>query len=93
MAISLVRAYSYSSGIRAVEEQKWGRETARSRYGSLQYENGAPQPKDQSHPQRLGDSNNLQGPGYSNDVPEDSWLRGGGKGGEGKPYFDKGGRR
>jgi hypothetical protein len=30
------------------------------------------------------------GPGYNPDVPETSYLRGGGKGGESRPYFDRG---
>jgi hypothetical protein len=50
-------------------------------------------PRDMSGPQRLGDANNLQGPGYSNDVAND-WRRGGGaSGAEGKPNFDRGLRR
>jgi hypothetical protein len=42
---------TYSNGIKATEEQKWGRDTARERYGSLKYEGGAPMPKDASAPQ------------------------------------------
>jgi hypothetical protein len=42
-----------------------------------------PSPKDVHGPQKLGDANNLQGPGYDNSVPVSSWLRGGG--GSGKP--------
>ena len=50
-------------------------------------------PKDVHAPQRLGDPNNLQDKGYANDVPEGSWLRGGGgKAGEGKPGYDPGHR-
>jgi hypothetical protein len=87
---------SYSSGVKAVERSKWGHNTARERYGSLKFENGAPPPKDQSGPQRLGDPNNLQGPGYHNDVASD-WRRGFGKNGnesaEGKPNFDSVGKK
>jgi hypothetical protein len=84
--------YSYSGGVKAVEEQKWGRDTARERYGALKYESGAPPPEDRHAPQRLGDSNNLQGPNYMNRTP-DNWVRGFDKSGvesaEGKPNFDK----
>jgi hypothetical protein len=84
---------SYSNGVKAVEEQKWGRSTARERYGSLEYQNGAPAPADRHAPQRLGDANNLQGPGYVNRHRND-WVRGFGKGGiesaEGKPNFQPG---
>jgi hypothetical protein len=75
------------SGLKVTEQEKWGRDTARKRYGSLDYQfNAPPQPRDQSQPQ---DPVDRHGPNYSNDVPN-SWLRGGGKGGEGKPGFDKG---
>jgi len=85
--------YSYSGGVRAAEEQKWGRATARERYGALKYENGAPPREDRHAPQRLGDRNNLQGPNYMNRTPDD-WRRGFGKNGtesaEGKPNFHPG---
>ena len=84
---------SYSGGVKAVEEGKWGRETARARYGALEYENGAPPPEDRHAPQRLGDRNNLQGPNYQNRSP-DNWVRGFGKNGvesaEGKSNFHPG---
>ena len=84
--------YRYSSGIKAVETEKHGRTTARQRYGPLKYADGAPPPKDLSAPQKLGDpQTNLRGP--SNDVKENSWLRGGGKGGESYRYFDRGSKR
>lgn len=73
----------------APNTEKWGRAKARERYGVSKTGdvNNAP---DASKPQKLGDANNLQGPGYDNDTP-DIWLRGGGKGGaEGKPSFDHG---
>ncbi len=68
----------------------WGERTATERYklGTTTI----PAPKDVHAPQRLGDPNNLQDKGYANDVPEGSWLRGGGKAGEGKPGFDPGHR-
>ena len=83
--------YTYSSGVKAVEEGKWGRDTAARRYGEIQSPDM--KPKDASQPQKLGDSSNLQDKGYANEVPESSWLRGGGKGGEGYPNFDRGKRR
>jgi hypothetical protein len=76
---------------KVVEEQKWGRDKARERYGPLKYEQGAPRPADASRPQRLGDSNNLQGPGYRNDTS--GWVRGEGGTAETKPNFDRGIRR
>jgi hypothetical protein len=87
--------YSYSGGVKAQEEQKWGRAKAEERYGPLKYRDGAPRPEDRSEPQRLGDSNNLRGPDWKDDHPND-WVRGFGKNGvesaEGKPNFDKGKR-
>jgi hypothetical protein len=88
--------YTYSNGVKAVEQSKWSAAKARERYGPLQYDKTPPpQPKDQSRPQRLGDSSNLQDKNYDNSVPEKSWLRGGGKGGEGYPCYvpNKGGKR
>ena len=80
---------TYSGGVKAVELEKWGRNTARERYGSLKYENSPPPAaKNLSAPQ---DPVDRQGP--SNDVPINSWLRGGGKGGESYPCYDKGKRR
>ena len=81
---------TYSSGIKAVEEQKWGRAKAVERYGKLDQPNM--KPGDRHAPQRLGDQNNLQGPNYQNRSP-DNWVRGFDKSGvesaEGKPNFDK----
>jgi hypothetical protein len=77
---------SYSGGIKAVEEQKWGRETARSRYGSLKFEDGAPPPADKCYPQAPEDK---PADKTYNDVNPRSWLRGGGESAEGKPGFDK----
>lgn len=72
----------------AENTEKWGRAKARERYGAPK--SGGMAAEDHSQPQKLGDANNLQGPGYDNDTPN-TWLRGGGKGdAEGKPSFDKG---
>jgi hypothetical protein len=79
---------SYSNGVKAVEEQKWGRDTARER--------ALKQPDttavDRSQPQKLGDRNNLQDPSYDNRV-SNTWVRGFGKGGiesaETKPGYGK----
>jgi hypothetical protein len=67
--------YTYSGGIKAQETEKWGSNKARERYGSPQHFHGAPPPKDTHGPQKLGDADNLQGPGYRNDHRED-WIRG-----------------
>jgi hypothetical protein len=85
--------YSYS-GISAVEEGKHGREIARQRYGSLDFEKkGAPPPKDASYPQFREDQ---RGPDWKDDTASD-WRRGFGKNGvafaEGKPNFQAGIRR
>ena len=77
---------SYSGGVKAVEESKWGRNTAVRRYGEIQSPDMKP-PDGACYPQKLGDKNNLQDKGYSNEVPENSWLRGGGKAGEGYPGY------
>jgi hypothetical protein len=77
------------SGHLAVETEKWGRSAARERYGQPQHENGAPPPKDESKPQRLGDSGNLRGKNTGS-VPSNSWIRGGGAGGEGNPSYRPG---
>jgi hypothetical protein len=75
---------------RVTNKEEWGERTATERY-RLGTTRVAP-PKDAHRPQRLGDPNNQQDAGYDNDVPESSWLRGGGKAGEGKPGFDVGHR-
>ena len=81
---------SYSGGVKAVEEQKWGRDTARERYGPLKQPDTTA--VDHSQPQKLGDRNNLQAPNYDNRTPN-TWVRGFGKGGvesaEGKPGYGK----
>src|SRR5262245_18135296 len=89
--------YTYSKGVKAVEESKWGASKARERYGQLDYDNASlPPPKDATAPQKLGDPTNLRAPDYDPNHGED-WVRGFGKGGiesaEGKPGFDHGGKR
>jgi hypothetical protein len=74
--------YTYSGGVKAVEEQKYGRAKAVERYGTPQHLHGAPPPKDTHGPQF-----DKQGPKYANDTS--GWLRGAGKGGEGKPGYGK----
>ncbi len=49
----------------AENESKWGRKTARERYGAVKTPNM--KAKDEHAPQKLGDSNNLHGPDYEND--------------------------
>ena len=73
------------SGLKVAEESKWGNTTAYERYGKPQYLHGAPMPKNQSLPQAPEDKPLDKS---FNQVPENSWLRGGGAGGEGNPNFD-----
>jgi len=83
--------YTYSKGVKAVEESKWGASKARERYGQLDYDNASPpKPKDASAPQKLGDPTNLRARDYDPNVPDNSWIKGGGKGGEGRPGYVKG---
>jgi len=74
------------SGLKVQETEKWGRSTARERYGAPR----SPDTKaeDRHAPQKLGDANNLQGNYYSNNVRND-WRRGGGESAEGKPGYGK----
>jgi hypothetical protein len=76
-------------GPKAIEEQKWGRETARQRYGKLDQSDMRPSDYNEHAPQRLGDRNNLQdNPTYRNDTPE-NWVRGMPReSAEGKSNFD-----
>jgi hypothetical protein len=69
------------------ETQKWGRDTAISRYGKSESPNMKPA-EDRSAPQKLGDKNNLRGPNWQDDVAKD-WRRGYGL----PPNFDKGSRK
>jgi hypothetical protein len=81
---------TYSSGIKAVNEETWGRNTAYERYGKPEFLHGAPNPPDRHGPQH---PENQHGPGYENRTSND-WRRGFGKGGvesaEGKPNFAPG---
>jgi len=71
---------------KVVNRNAWGEAKATERYGGTT--RTFPPPEDRHAPQKLGDRNNLQGPGYQNIVPSDSWLRGGGaKQAEGKPGY------
>lgn len=65
---------------------KWGRKTARARYGESKSGAFTPKFADASYPQKLGDERNLQGPDHDNDHPDD-WVRGKGESAEGKPSF------
>ena len=76
---------------KVVNASAWGEATATERYGGTTQT--FPSPPVANKPQKLGDSNNLQGPKYDNIVPSDSWLRGGGGSAEGKPNFDHSKRR
>jgi hypothetical protein len=76
--------YTYSNGVKALEESKHGRATAFERYGKPEHFSGAPRPKNESGPQA---PENKHGAGYSNDVAND-WRRGNGM----KPNFDRGKR-
>lgn len=68
---------------------KWGRKTARERYGSNSNQSLQPVDKEASYPQKLGDKNNLRGPDWQDDHAND-WVRGGpNESAEGKPGFDK----
>lgn len=69
--------------------EAWGKDEAKSRYGSghknVKSGDGMGAPTGECYPQKLGDKDNLQGPGYNNDTLN-NWLRGNGN----KPNFDKG---
>src|SRR5262245_19146020 len=82
--------YTYSGGIKATEEQKWGRAKAEERYGPLQFRDGAPRPPDRSEP-RFKQTDG-RGPDWRDNTAKD-WRVGFGKGGggesaESKPNFD-----
>jgi hypothetical protein len=65
---------TYSGGVKAVEAEKWGRQTARSRYGKLEQPDMTP--KDGSFPQFKEEQPTSRNPG---EIPVNSWLRGGGE--------------
>src|SRR5262249_46089412 len=86
---------SYSGGVKAQEEQKWGRAKAEERYGPLKTPDmRAP---DRSKVEACGDAWNagVPGKGWQDDHPQD-WVRGFGKNGretaETKPGFDARGK-
>lgn len=64
--------------------EKWGRATARERYGKVKSDFGK---TESNQPQFEADSH---GPNYDNDVPADGWLR---KKAESKPGYVHTGRR
>jgi hypothetical protein len=70
---------------RVFNQEAWGAAKAVERYGAPRTPDM--QPAERNAPQRLGDSNNLQGPNYHNDTPN-NWLRG--NSAENKPSFDPG---
>jgi hypothetical protein len=72
------------SGVKAQETEKWGRDTARERYGSLKQ--GGMTAKDTHGPQAPTDK---QAPGYAN-IHRNDWIRGAGESAEGKPNFQSG---
>jgi hypothetical protein len=77
------------SGYPVVEAEKHGRQMARQRYGTPQYEDGAPNPPDEARPQALGDPRtNARPSGYRNDTRE-SWLTGKSENATSKPGYVK----
>ena len=80
---------TYTAGIKAVEAEKHGRDVARARYGTPEYEHGAPRPPDLSKTQSAGDASAAGVPekGYPRDAPN-NWVRGKGESAEGMPNFD-----
>jgi hypothetical protein len=72
---------TYTAGIRAANTTAWGEAKAVQRYGDVKYYmgRGAPLPKSTAAPQ---DKIDRRGPNYSNEVPVNSWLRGGGESGK-----------
>jgi hypothetical protein len=72
---------------KVVNRNAWGEAKATERYGGGT--RTFPPPEDRHAPERLGNDNNLQGPNYRNDTPDD-WLRG--NSAEDKPNFDPRGK-
>jgi hypothetical protein len=68
------------SGIKVQEASSWGVNKAVERYGRSKYLDGAPPPADKCYPQAPEDK---PADKNYNDVPTNSWLRGGA--GSGKP--------
>ena len=77
--------YGIPGGPKAVETQKWGVNKSDERYGRPKYLMGAPYPKDMTGNQNPAGRPMKVGAG---DVSPDSWLRGGGKGGESYSSFN-----
>jgi hypothetical protein len=77
-------------GLKVEEKQKWGRNTARERYGPLRQVDM--RPPDRSEPQKLGDVNNLRGPGWKGDTPND-FRRGAGEDATKRPGYVPGYRK
>lgn len=75
---------TYSNGVKAVEESKWGADKAVERYGRFPTPNM--KAEDRSEPQKLGDKNNLRGPDWQDDHPND-WVRGANETAENKPGY------
>src|SRR5262245_42623124 len=73
---------TYSGGVKAVEEQKWGRDKAIERYGPLKQQDM--RPPDRSEPQFREDQ---RGPDWKDDTSND-WRRGAGEDATTKPNFD-----
>jgi len=81
------KARTHIEGVgRVSNTSAWGEQKAVDR-GYCSGTRTYPPPPEQSLPQKAGDPINLQGPNYHNDVPENSWLRGGGESAQGKPNF------
>jgi hypothetical protein len=68
---------------KVVNSNAWGDAKANERYGGGT--KTFPPPEDRHAPQKLGDSNNLQAPGYAN-IHRNDWVRGNGM----KPNFQSG---
>src|SRR5262245_42315711 len=75
---------SYCGMRGVVEESKHGREVAQERYGAIKSPNM--KPEDRSEPQKLGDRNNLRGPDWQDDHPND-WVRGANETAENRPGY------
>jgi len=75
---------SYCGMRGVVEEEKWGRSKAEQRYGRFPTPNM--KAEDRSEPQKLGDKNNLRGPDWKDDHPND-WVRGANETAENKPGY------
>src|SRR5262245_60595512 len=76
--------YSYSGGVKAVEQEKWGRDTAIRRYGTPAQTGDMNNPRDRSAPQ-FKDTDG-RGADWRDDVSEKSWIRGGGEDGRPKNF-------